>query len=76
MRGKVISADRVQRLVIGFLLTLINLAGILNEPTIGRWVALALQLELLVTGLAGWCPFYWAMGVGVGNREPAKSGGH
>ena len=29
-----------------------------------KWTALVLQTELFLTGLAGWCPIYWACRVG------------
>ena len=48
--------DRAQRLLLGAMLMALNLYGMSHGATWNQWVALAVQLDLLVTGLAGWCP--------------------
>ena len=62
MRGLVGRADRLQRFVMGLVLLLLNISGLYRSPDILKWIALAIQLELMLTGLIGWCPFYWAFG--------------
>jgi hypothetical protein len=63
MRGQINEADRLQRILAGGALILLNSIGLIQAPDWPRWVALAVQLELLATGLAGWCPFYWSFGL-------------
>ncbi|QDV11196.1 hypothetical protein CA51_10570 [Rosistilla oblonga] len=58
-RGQIEFPDRLQRLVIGTLLMLLTLWGLSERFEWTRVVALMLQLELLLTGIAGWCPIYW-----------------
>ena len=62
MRGTINSADRIQRLIAGSLLLVLNLLGIQESQDWTPWFALVVQLELLATGLAGWCPVYWSLG--------------
>ncbi len=62
MRGAINHADRLQRLVVGGLLVLLNGLTIQESSDWTRWFALVIQLELFATGLAGWCPFYWSLG--------------
>jgi hypothetical protein len=38
------------------MLMALNVYGMSHGATWNQWVALAVQLDLLVTGLAGWCP--------------------
>lgn len=57
--GNVPAADRIQRLSIGALLMALTLSGLAERADWRTLLALALQLELLVTGIAGWCPVYW-----------------
>ena len=64
MRGRINSADRLQRLSLGTGLLVLNAIGLAESPDWTRWAALALQLELLATAVAGWCPFYWTLGLG------------
>ena len=73
MRGTVGSADRAQRLVMGLLLMGLNLFGLFQSPELPKWIALALQLELVLTGLIGWCPFYWSFGVGFRDDQKGAS---
>ena len=61
MRGRINQADRLQRLVVGGVLILLNGFGLQESSDWTRWLALAVQLELFGTGLAGWCPFYWSL---------------
>lgn len=61
MRGHINNADRLQRLIAAGLLIGLNAAGIAYSPDWTRWAALAVQIELLATGLVGWCPVYWSM---------------
>ncbi len=63
MRGRINQADRLQRLVVAAVLIALNAAGLAQSPDWTRWLALAVQVELLATGLVGWCPFYWSLGV-------------
>ncbi len=63
MRGAINQADRLQRLVVGGVLIVLNGFGLQESPDWTRWLALAVQLELFATGLGGWCPFYWSMGL-------------
>ncbi len=61
MRGAINQADRLQRLVVGGALILLNGLGISESQDWTRWLALVVQLELFATGLVGWCPFYWSL---------------
>jgi len=63
--GHIPQADRIQRLVIGGALMLLTVSGFSNHIDWRGIVALALQTELLLTGIAGWCPVYWACRVRV-----------
>ncbi len=62
LRGKVGRADRSQRLVIGIALMTLTIYGLLQYPEWPKWVARAIQLELINSALAGWCPLYWSFG--------------
>ena len=61
MRGNVQPEDRIQRVALGVVLLLLNAIGLAKSPDWAKWTALALQLELLLTGLTGWCPLYWSL---------------
>ena len=63
-RGRIRFADRVQRLILGGLLLLINIMGMTESVDWKNWVAFVLQLELLGTALAGWCPITLACHLG------------
>jgi hypothetical protein len=66
MRGRVSSTDRLQRIVIGAILMGLNVLGMTTRSV--HWTnvaALVVQIELLTTGVVGWCPIYWACKVGV-----------
>lgn len=52
--------DRMQRLIIGIALFLLNLIGIIQSPDWLKWMSLIFQIEMIVTGLIGWCPIMWA----------------
>ncbi len=76
-RGRIVRADRAQRLVMGIALIALNLTGIFSSPRWSNLLALVIQIELIITGLVGWCPFYWALNEKTDNtrtseREPAK----
>lgn len=62
MRGRVSTADRVQRLTIALALMVLTLYGLFTSPEWPKWVALVIQGELLTTAVAGWCPLYWSFG--------------
>ncbi len=62
LRGRVGSPDRKQRLVIGLILMVLNVAGLMLHPEWVKWVALVVQVELVGTALIGWCPLYWSFG--------------
>ncbi len=62
LRGRVGSPDRIQRLVIGLILLGLNTIGLLVDPDWIRFAALGVQIELILTALAGWCPLYWSFG--------------
>ncbi len=54
--------DRIQRIIMGVVLLLLNIFG--GGLKNGEWtsiVSLVLQIELLATGLVGWCPLYWSL---------------
>ena len=38
----------------------LTISGLADRMEWRSLVALAFQSELLITGLAGWCPVYWA----------------
>jgi hypothetical protein len=57
--GGIPKADRIQRLMIGGGLMLLTLTGLLERVEWRALVALSFQTELLLTGIAGWCPIYW-----------------
>ena len=61
--GRINSSDRRQRLMIGGALMVLTVIGLVEEVEWRGLVALSLQLELLLTGLAGWCPMYWACSI-------------
>lgn len=63
-QGRIHFADRLQRLILGGLLLLINIMGMTESVDWKNWVALVLQLELLETALVGWCPITWACHLG------------
>ena len=67
MRGTINHADRAQRLLAGSLLLALNAVSLSESADWTRWLALLVQLELLATGLAGWCPFYWSLGLSRGS---------
>jgi len=60
MAGRVSLPDRLQRIIISLCLMALTVWGLIDATNWTLWVALALQTELLLTGLAGWCPIYWA----------------
>jgi hypothetical protein len=62
MRGRVGSADRIQRIIIGVVLLGLNIIGLAKEPDWVRWASLAVQIELIGSALIGWCPLYWSFG--------------
>ena len=61
MHGNVQPADRIQRVAFGVVLILLNAVGLSQSPDWAKWTALALQLELVLTGMTGWCPLYWSL---------------
>jgi hypothetical protein len=63
MRGQINRADRTQRLVTATTLIVLNAIGLSEFTEWTRWLALGIQIELLATALAGWCPFYWSFGL-------------
>ena len=69
MRGLVGRADRLQRFVMGLVLMCLNVIGLFKAPDVLKWIALGIQAELILTGLIGWCPFYWALGHPSGNGK-------
>ena len=58
--GSISRADRIQRLTVGSALMLLTIIGFGDQVNWRGILALALQAELLLTGIAGWCPIYWA----------------
>ena len=42
----------------------LTILGLMEATDWKAWLALTLQVELVITGLAGWCPIYWACRVG------------
>ncbi len=69
MVGAVGREDQVQRLIIGAVLIMLNAVGLVKSPDWPKWVARGLQLELVCTGLIGWCPLYWSV-----RRTPRPNG--
>ena len=69
MRGRIPRPDRLQRVLLGLLLMMLTIIGLIESPEWKKWAALVLQSELLITGLAGWCPIYWACRVGNGKAH-------
>ncbi len=67
MQGTINQADRLQRLVTAAMLLILNAVGMTESADWTRWLALAVQIELLGTGLAGWCPVYWSLGLSRGS---------
>ena len=61
--GRIAEADRLQRLTIGVLLMMLTLSKSFELADWRTVLALVLQAELLITGLAGWCPIYWGCSV-------------
>ena len=62
MRGRVGSADRKQRILIGLILLGLNAIGLAKDPDWVRWASLLVQVELIGSALVGWCPLYWSFG--------------
>ena len=62
LRGLVGTPDRIQRLVIGLIFLGLNVVGLMLHPEWLRWIALFVQIELVVTALIGWYPLYWSFG--------------
>ncbi len=62
LRGRVAGPDRVQRLTIALALMALTAHGLFTSPEWPRWVSLVIQIELLTTAIAGWCPLYWSFG--------------
>ena len=60
MIGTIPFPDRTQRVILGLVLMLLTVLGLLESSNWKKWGALVLQSELLLTGLVGWCPVYWA----------------
>ena len=58
--GRVVLPDRLQRFALALCLMSLTVLGLLESSDWKKWMALAIQSELLLTGLVGWCPFYWA----------------
>ena len=58
--GRIVFPDRLQRLVIGGVLMALTVCGLMDGFGWKKAIALLLQIELLLTAMAGWCPFYWA----------------
>ena len=61
MHGHVQPEDRIQRVAFAVVFISLNAVGLAKSPDWAKWTALALQLELLLTGLSGWCPLYWSL---------------
>ena len=68
MLGRIPLPGRMQRIILGVLLMILTVIGIVESAEWKKWIALGLQMELVLTGLAGWCPIYWACNVS--NRSP------
>ena len=64
MLGRIPFPDRFQRIFLGTCLMALTVFGLLESSDWKKWAALVLQSELLVTGLVGWCPIYWACRIG------------
>ncbi len=64
MIGRIPFPDRLQRLFLATCLMALTVLGLLESTDWKKWTALVLQTELLFTGLAGWCPIYWACRIG------------
>jgi hypothetical protein len=65
----------MQQLVIGLVLLGLNMIGMLGDPDWIRFAALGVQIELILTAVAGWCPLYWSFGANscaVANGVPAS----
>ena len=60
LRGRVGAPDRLQRLIIGLILLILNLIGMTQHVGWISLVALGVQIELIITAVAGWCPLYWS----------------
>jgi hypothetical protein len=75
MFGRIPFPDRLQRIFLGACLMALTFLGLLESMDWKKWTALVLQTELLFTGLAGWCPIYWACRVGphTNNKKSKKS---
>jgi hypothetical protein len=56
------SQDRIQRVIIGTVLLLLNLfSKNFSEFSALSIASLFIQIELILTGLIGWCPLYWSL---------------
>jgi hypothetical protein len=59
MRGMINVPDRIQRIFVGVCLMILTILGMIENTNWKGWLAISLQLELVITGVVGWCPFYW-----------------
>ena len=56
-----IGMDRLQRIIMAVILIFLNLiGGDFSSITTSSFIALMVQIELLLTGIVGWCPLYWS----------------
>lgn len=55
-------SDRAQRVLMGTLLIILNVLNSFNSKwSLASFASLFLQIELVVTGVVGWCPLYWGL---------------
>lgn len=54
------SIDRMHRIVFSSTLLVLALIRVdINRVHISEYIAIVMQLELLFTGIFGWCPLTW-----------------
>ena len=58
MLGRISVPDRTQRLIFSIALMTLTIWGLTERFDWKPVLALALQIEMLLTGLVGWCPIY------------------
>ena len=66
--GSLQGVDRFQRLVIGGILMMLTLLGFTERVEWRGLIAAALQTEMLLTGIIGWCPIYWGCKLATNHR--------
>jgi len=61
MKINISFTDRVQRTMMGFMLMILNGFNSYDHWNLISSISLLLQIELILTGVLGWCPLSWVV---------------